>query len=98
MQRLEVRGAVRPLWLSLGVKGLIQSFNYILYKKGCVWLKTCIYFIRYRMCSASSTTSHPLVTQGDGHPQTVCAVPAPQTLLFYLLMCPINVKACFVVT
>jgi hypothetical protein len=74
---------------------LIWSFNYILYNKGCVGLKTCIYFIRYRLCSASGTTSHPLVTQGDGHPRTVCTVPPSQTLLFYPL-CPINVKACFV--
>jgi len=35
---------------------------------------------------------------GDGHPRTVCAAPAPQTPLFYLLMCSINVKACFVGT
>jgi len=27
MQRLEVSGAVRPLWWSLGVKGLINEIN-----------------------------------------------------------------------
>ena len=29
MQRLEVSGAVRPLWWSLGVKGLMQLSNFI---------------------------------------------------------------------
>jgi hypothetical protein len=77
---------------------LIWSFNYTLYSKGCVRLETCIYFITYRLCSAGATTSHPHVIQDDEHPRMVCAVPAPQTLLFYLLMCPINVKACLVGT
>jgi len=34
MQRVDVSGAVRPLWESLGVKGLISPLDVYIYQKG----------------------------------------------------------------